>query len=105
MKKKQFKLSALVLAMAAGVVGSASAYDISSGNNVGFIYTDNDESGDPGLVIRAGDNGGVGNYFPYTIAEFGVNGGSSAINTAYGEGNAFLLGTTIPELKSESTPS
>ena len=95
MKKKQFKLSALVLAMAAGVVGSASAYDISSGNNVGFIYTDNDESGDPGLVIRAGDNGGVGNYFPYTIAEFGVNGGSSAINTALSISGATSVGSSL----------
>jgi hypothetical protein len=82
MKKKQFKLSALVLAMAAGLVGQASAYTVAFGNDAGIIFTDNDETGDPGLIILAGDGFQTGGYQTYTIAQFGVNGGGSAINTA-----------------------
>jgi hypothetical protein len=34
------------------------------------------------LIILAGDGFQTGGYQTYTIAQFGVNGGGSAINTA-----------------------
>lgn len=62
-----------------------------------FIYTDNDETGDPGFTIRAGEGSpdAIGRYTPYTIAEFGVNRGGSSINTALTVTGATSLNTTL----------
>lgn len=62
-----------------------------------FIYTDTDETGDPGLTIRAGEGSpdAIGRYTPYTIAEFGVNRGGSSINTALTVTGVTSLNSTL----------
>lgn len=51
-------------------------------DQVASILTDHDETGDPGLIIYAGDGiDNSGNYTTYRIADFGVDGGDSNIYT------------------------